>query len=104
MRLDGKVAFITGTASGIGRAAALLFAEEGARIVATDIADTNHDTVETIRRKGGEAIAVRADVSCDLDVAHAIEARGDNLRTARHSVQQRRRHARRRRRCRRNYR
>lgn len=72
MRLEGKVAFITGTASGIGRATALLFAEEGARIVAADISDTNHETVEIIRGNGGEATAVQADVSLDADVARAV--------------------------------
>ena len=72
MRLDGKVALITGTASGIGRATAVLFAREGARIVAADISDTNHETVEIIRAGGGEATAVRADVSLDADVARAV--------------------------------
>ena len=73
MRLDGKVAFITGTASGIGRATALLFAEERARIVAVDISDANHETVEMIRGDGGEAIAVQADVSRDADIADAVQ-------------------------------
>ena len=73
MRLDGKVAFITGTASGIGRAAALLFAGEGARIVAADISETNHETVEIIRGDGGDAIAVHTDVSLDADVARATK-------------------------------
>lgn len=73
MRLDGKVAFVTGAASGIGRAAALLFAREGARIVAADILDTNHKTVEIIRGSGGEATSVQADVSIDADVARAIQ-------------------------------
>ena len=72
MRLEGKVALITGTASGIGRAAALRFAEEGARIVAVDIAEANHETVELIRASGGEATAVHADVSDDADVAVAV--------------------------------
>ena len=74
MRLDGKVALITGTASGIGRATALRFAEEGARIVAADIAEANHETVETIRDNGGEATAVRVDVSQDAEVARAVGA------------------------------
>ena len=74
MRLEGKVALITGTASGIGRAAALRFAEEGARIVAVDVSEANHDTVGLIRESGGEAIAAQADVSDDADVARAVES------------------------------
>ena len=73
MRLDGKVALITGTASGIGRAAALRFAAEGARVVAVDISEANHETAELIRDAGGEAAAVHADVSDDGDVARAVE-------------------------------
>ena len=73
MRLGGKVALITGTASGIGRAAALRFAEEGAKVVAADIVDANHETVEMIRAAGGEATAVRADVSDDAEVALAVK-------------------------------
>ena len=72
MRLEGKVALITGTAGGIGRATALCFAQEGARIVAVDIVAANHETVELIRAAGGEATAVRADVSDDADVAAAV--------------------------------
>ena len=73
MRLDGKVALITGAASGIGRATALRFAEEGAKVVAVDISDANVETVELIRHAGGEATAVRADVSDDADVARAVQ-------------------------------
>ena len=73
MRLDGKVALITGTASGIGRATALRFAEEGARVVAVDISDANDETVGLVREGGGEATAVRADVSSDADMARAVE-------------------------------
>ncbi|MCY4518591.1 MAG: glucose 1-dehydrogenase [Acidimicrobiaceae bacterium] len=72
MRLQGKVALITGTGSGIGRATALRFAAEGARIVAVDIAASNDDTVAEVRAAGGEAIAVRADVSVEPDVAAAF--------------------------------
>ena len=72
MRLQGKVALITGTGSGIGRATALRFAAEGARIVAVDIAASNNDTVAEVRAAGGEAIAVRADVSVEPDVAAAF--------------------------------
>ena len=73
MRLKGKVALITGTAGGIGRAAALRFAEEGARIVAVDLVDANHEAVELIREAGGEATAVQADVSDDAEVAAAVQ-------------------------------
>ncbi|WP_419838903.1 glucose 1-dehydrogenase [Candidatus Poriferisodalis sp.] len=72
MRLQGKVALITGTGSGIGRATALRFAAEGARIVAVDIAASNDDTVAEVRAAGGEAIAVRADVSAESDIAAAF--------------------------------
>ena len=73
MRLDQKVALITGTASGIGRATALRFASEGARVVAADIVEANHETVEMIRAAGGEAVAVHADVSDDAEVAQAVK-------------------------------
>ena len=73
MRLEGKVALITGTASGIGRATALRFASEGARIVAADIVEANQETVELIRGAGGEATAVHTDVSNDAEVALAVK-------------------------------
>lgn len=74
MRLAGKVALITGTASGIGRAAALRFAAEGARIAAVDVAEANAETAEMVIQQGGEAIAVRADVTVEAEVAAAFEA------------------------------
>ena len=74
MRLAGKVALITGTASGIGRAAALRFAAEGARIAAVDVAEANAETAEMVIQRGGEAIAVRADVTVEAEVAAAFEA------------------------------
>ena len=73
MRLDEKVALITGTASGIGRATALRFAEEGAKVVAVDISDVNDETVGLVREAGGEVTAVRADVSSNADMARAVE-------------------------------
>lgn len=55
-RLRGKTAFITGAASGIGRACALLFAGEGARVVACDInADGGEGVAQAIRKTGGDA-------------------------------------------------
>lgn len=75
MRLTGRVALITGTASGIGRAAALRFAAEGARVAAVDvIEDANAETAEMVIRRGGEAVAVRADVTVEAEVAAAFEA------------------------------
>ena len=73
MRLMGKVALITGTASGIGRATALRFSAEGAKIVAADISEANRSTVEAIRSNGGHATAVQVDVSDDADVARAVQ-------------------------------
>ena len=61
MRLEGKVALITGAGSGIGRAAANRFAAEGASIVASDIIEVAAvETVAAIRESGGEARAVAA--------------------------------------------
>lgn len=64
MRLPNKVALITGASSGIGRASALLFAEEGAKVVVVDISgEAGEETVKMIQKKGGEAAFFHADVS-----------------------------------------
>jgi NAD(P)-dependent dehydrogenase (short-subunit alcohol dehydrogenase family) len=63
-RLQGKVAFITGAGSGIGRTAAILFAGEGAKVVVADIdAVAGEETAHEATRTGGEAIALRTDVT-----------------------------------------
>jgi len=73
-RLADKVALITGAASGIGRATALLFARGGAKVVVADInAAGGQDTVETIRRGGGEAIFALADVTSAADAKRMVD-------------------------------
>lgn len=64
MRLRDKVAIITGAASGIGRATAILFAQEGAKVVVADVNDEGgKETVSLISKQGGEAIFVHTDVT-----------------------------------------
>ncbi len=72
-QLQGKSAVITGAASGIGRATALLFAREGAQVVVADINEAGGQVVaDTIRAGGGEAIFIRADVTVEADVEHML--------------------------------
>jgi NAD(P)-dependent dehydrogenase (short-subunit alcohol dehydrogenase family) len=73
-RLDGKTALISGAASGIGRASALLFARHGANIVALDRAPGVEDTASTIRSAGGKAIALVRDSSDEASVEQAVDA------------------------------
>lgn len=75
MRLLGKTAVITGAASGIGRATAILFAREGAMVVVSDInTTTGEELAAEIKRDGGAAIFVRTDVTKSQDVAELMEA------------------------------
>ena len=66
--LEGKVAIITGAGSGIGRAAALLFAAEGAKLVLGDKAAAVHDTARAVQQAGGAATAQQIDAGVEADV------------------------------------
>jgi NAD(P)-dependent dehydrogenase (short-subunit alcohol dehydrogenase family) len=71
--LEGKIAVITGAGSGVGRASALRFAEEGAWVICADVdLDRAKETVTQVEAAGGTAVADRADVSQDADVASTI--------------------------------
>ncbi len=71
----GKIAFITGASSGIGRATALAFAREGASVVVADVAaDGNRETARMIEQAGGHSLAVRCDVTRADDVKAALDA------------------------------
>jgi len=73
-RLSGKRAIVTGAGSGIGRASALRFAEEGARVLAVDLAEDGvKETVAQIARSGGQAEALAADAAEDAVVAELVK-------------------------------
>jgi NAD(P)-dependent dehydrogenase (short-subunit alcohol dehydrogenase family) len=72
-RFEGKVIFITGAGSGLGRECALWWAEEGATVVATDVVEKRaHDVAASIADKGGTAVAMRVDVGIEADVEAAV--------------------------------
>jgi meso-butanediol dehydrogenase/(S,S)-butanediol dehydrogenase/diacetyl reductase len=79
MRIESKVAIITGAGSGIGKASAILFAKEGAKIVVADLNEEGgNQTVEEIKKNGGEAVFVKTDVSKSVDIDNMVKTAIDN--------------------------
>jgi len=74
-RLDGKVAVITGAASGIGRESSLLFAKEGAKVIAVDVREAEGQaTADEVLAAGGSAVFIRADVASAQDCKDMVAA------------------------------
>ena len=72
-RLEGRAALVTGAASGIGRASARIFADEGAWVVCMDRAKEVEETAATIEKAGGHAIALIGDAGSEDDVRRAVD-------------------------------
>ena len=84
MRLEGKVALITGAGSGQGREAAVLFATEGAQVVVTDVNEEGlSETLQQVKAAGGQAVATRMDVSDEAQVQDAVLGTADLWQTHR---------------------
>jgi NAD(P)-dependent dehydrogenase (short-subunit alcohol dehydrogenase family) len=75
MKLTGKVAIVTGAASGMGRSIALLFASEGAKVIVSDLnVDNASKVVEEIQAGGGTALAIAANVAKEEDVQNLVDS------------------------------
>jgi len=79
-QLEGKVALVTGSGRGLGRACAWIFGREGARVVVVDInSKTGGETVRLIEQAGGEAIFVDADVGDEADIRRMVQTAVDRF-------------------------
>src|SRR5260370_34739609 len=84
-RLEEKVALITGAGGGQGRAAAIMFAREGARIVVADVkTEGGNETVQMVRAAGGQAEFIAADRSRASQVEGAVQCAGENYGAPHH--------------------
>ena len=82
MRFDGKVVIVTGGALGIGQATAMLFAQEGAKVIIADIDDQGgSETVRLIREAGGEATFVHTDIRSSADAQNMVRVAVDTYGT-----------------------
>ncbi len=80
MRLQNKTAIITGAASGIGRAIALVFAKEGAKVIVADCSETGgQETVQMVEKAGGAAVFVKTDVSKAQDIGQMVRVCLENF-------------------------
>jgi NAD(P)-dependent dehydrogenase (short-subunit alcohol dehydrogenase family) len=73
-RLQGKIALVTGAGNGIGRATAIRFAQEGAKVIVVARRDNGQETLDTIKAAGGEAIFVRANLRVKQEVVEMVKA------------------------------
>ena len=91
MKLKGKVAIITGGGTGIGRASALRFAQEGAKVVVAGLeAQPLQEVVERIEGQGGEALAIASDVRIVVDTQRIVLEGSAPFRGVAYPLQQRR--------------
>ena len=77
--LDGKIAIITGAGSGIGRASALRFAAEGAKLVIGDKTAAVHETAQAVKDAGGEVVALEIDAGVEADVQKIVATAKDSF-------------------------
>jgi meso-butanediol dehydrogenase/(S,S)-butanediol dehydrogenase/diacetyl reductase len=73
VRLVGRIAIITGAGAGIGRATAILFAKEGAKVCCNSLTESAQRVVEKIKNSGGDAMFVQADVSIEEDAKRVVD-------------------------------